>query len=189
VGHSIALITPCLNVSHAAARLELKALYQGTTSVVAFAGTKDVRVCVGHSIALITPCLNASHAAARLELKALYQGTTSVVAFAGTKDVRVCVGHSIALITPCLNDSHAAARLELKALYQGTTSVVPFAGTKDEGFSPCYQPSQGLKPDLQLVFCGTTVSCPHTEPNHKGQRNLLAGAEPLRNISRRASYR
>src|ERR1700759_4314631 len=103
----------------------------------------------------------------RRRVWALYQGTTSVVPYAGTKDVRVCVGHSIALITPCLNASHAAARLELKALYQGTTSVVPFAGTKDEGFSPCYQPSQGLKPDLQLFFCGTTGSCPHTEPNHK----------------------
>jgi hypothetical protein len=54
------------------------------------------------------------------------------------------------------------------ALYQGTTSVVPLTSSHDEGFSPCTQPLQGLKPcraggRLRHDFSRALIQSPDTK--------------------------
>src|SRR5271165_3561789 len=62
------------------------------------------------------------------------------------------------------------------ALYQGTTSVVPNGLLKDEGFSPCAEPAQGLKPTSSTANAARLKPCPDTKPTSDTDRSVGAHA-------------
>jgi GT2 family glycosyltransferase len=62
------------------------------------------------------------------------------------------------------------------ALYQGTTSVVPNGLPKDEGFSPCAEPAQGLKPTSSTANAARLKPCPDTKPTSDTARSVGAHA-------------
>ncbi|MGO9520530.1 MAG: glycosyltransferase family 2 protein [Candidatus Korobacteraceae bacterium] len=62
------------------------------------------------------------------------------------------------------------------SLFQGTTSVVQNGLLKGEGFSPCAEPAQGLKPTSSTANAARLKPCPDTKPTSDTDRSVGAHA-------------
>ena len=58
--------------------------------------------------------------------------------------------------------------------YQGATSVVPIQSQEDQGFSPCAEASQGLKPNASTLDSARLKPCPDTKLGDDAGLTLIA---------------
>jgi len=63
---------------------------------------------------------------------------------------------------------------EIRGSYQGTTSVVPVEAQGDQGFSPCTNSAQGLKPTSSGGDTARLKSCPDTKPTREMSHDIAA---------------